>query len=358
MRRSRPFGQPELANRPGRRTNVLLLLICTIGALVCAEVGLRLGATQLATYSENNGLPYVSHYKADRGRLNVYEPGQDVRLEKPEFVHTRTANSLGLADREVPLAKVPDEYRILALGDSFTEGVGASEDATWVRVMERDIQARYPHRRITTINAGISGSDPFDAYAILKDRLLPLRADLAILVLNNSDINEVVVRGGQERFQPDGALRYRQGPFWEPVYALSFLARLVVHAGLGFNYFLIRGGRMPAELETAGAGILAAVEEIQRLCGEHGMPLLVVVSPIAWEVQQGSYEPEFEEALNLIAGNPRLGFVDLLKDFGSEGTITPSTVAGFYWPLDYHHNERGYAVMGGAIARHVAGIVR
>lgn len=338
--------------------NVRLFLVFSVASLACAEVGLRYFATQLATYSEQNGLPYVSHYKQDRGRLNLYRPGQEVRLAKPEFVHTRTANSLGLADREVSPTKAPNEYRILALGDSFTEGVGASAEATWVRVLERQVQARDPQRRITTINAGISGSDPFDSYEVLKDRLLPLRADLAILVLNNSDINEVVVRGGPERFQPNGTLRYRPGPRWEPVYASSYLARLFVHNGLGYNYLLIHPGRMPAELTTAGASILAAVDKIHRLCGEHGMRLLLVVDPSAIEVQLGRYDPEFDGLLKNIARDQRLRMVDLMEAFAADGTITPKTAADFYWPLDYHHNERGYEVMGRAIAGHVVDISR
>src|SRR5262245_60035299 len=50
-------------------------------------------------------------------------------------------NGLGFRDHEFTVDKRPGEYRILAVGDSFTIGSGVALDDTWPQVLERLLQA-------------------------------------------------------------------------------------------------------------------------------------------------------------------------------------------------------------------------
>jgi hypothetical protein len=43
--------------------------------------------------------------------------------------------------------------------------------------------------------------------------------------------------------------------------------------------------------------------------------------------------------------------VDLLEYYRLTGLITKSNSHQFYWPIDLHHNAKGYELMGDAIAR-------
>ena len=336
-----------------RRLNVRLLLAVTFACLLCLELGLRFFAPKLGTYLELNGGAYRSQYQADRRRLHLYRPGERIRQGKPEFVHERQANQLGIVDAEIPATKRPGEYRILALGDSFTEGVGAPEDASWLRVMQRAVQARYPSRPIAAINGGVSGSDPFAEYRVLQERLSPLQPDLLIVAMNSSDLNEVMVRGGAERFRPDGSVQFRSGPFWEPVYALSYITRFVMHRALGYDNMLRPSRSMPEEMRNAAEKLAGAMESIRQYCDERGIKLLLVVHPTKWEIIRGSYDPAYDAFARGLERTPGLRVADLLKDFARDGKITPANATEFYWPLDLHHNARGYAVMGDAIARRV-----
>lgn len=345
---TRVFAVPK-----ARRTNIRVAILGTFAAILAGEVFVRMTARQLATYPEQNGLPYRSAYATDPRPLHLYLPGQTIQERKPEFVHERTMNSLGLADREYPAAKAPNEFRILALGDSFTEGVGAAPDASWVRVMEREVQALAPGWRITAINAGVSGSDPYEQHQILKLRLLPLQPDLVIVALNVSDINEMLVRGGRERFQSDGSRRFRSAPAWEPVYALSYLFRLLVHSGMGYNRFLIRQDRMAAELRAASDNMRSAIGDIQELCAANGMRLLLITHPSEFEVARGAYGFDYSRVLPSAEGNASVRVGDLLRDFAAERTITPENARQYFWPLDHHPNTEGYAIAGRAIAKHV-----
>jgi hypothetical protein len=124
------------------RTNVRVLLVTTTLLLFGVELFLRFGLARYATYSESNHGRYESIYKPWHvAWFHVYPALKSVDLRKTEFTHFRTINSLGLTGPEPVLAKARGEYRILVLGDSFTEGVGAPADSTWARVVERALSA-------------------------------------------------------------------------------------------------------------------------------------------------------------------------------------------------------------------------
>ncbi len=144
-----------LGLRPSADTKkTVRLFLTTIGALAFGlEILFRFGLGTHMTYLERIGLSgYRSEYEAVMPSwFHVYGPNTVVDGPRTEFTHSRNANSLGLPEREIPPDKAPDEYRIVALGDSFTEGVGTTYDSSWVRVLERRLTATRPTRPIHAI---------------------------------------------------------------------------------------------------------------------------------------------------------------------------------------------------------------
>jgi len=336
-------------------TNVRVLLVTTTLLLFGVELLLRFGLARYATYIESNHGRYESIYKPWHDDwLHVYPALKTVELPKTEFTHVRTVNSLGLTGPEPVLAKARGEYRILVLGDSFTEGVGAPADSTWARVVERALSARHPGRRITTLNGGMNGSDPCFDYLLLREKLLPYRPDLVIEAMNTSDVGDILIRGGMERFRSDGTLSYRAPPRWEWLYSLSFIVRHVVHDALGYNRFLIKKSRERTEAENAVETLKSSATALRTLCTERGSQLMIVTHPMEHEIRQGRYAYDaFSRWVADLEKDGRWPFLDLLGDYSARGTITPATARGFYWPIDLHHNAAGYEVMGEAIARRI-----
>jgi len=80
---------------------------------------------------------------------------------------------------------------------------------------------------VLLLNGGIGGSDVFYEYYKLKNLLWPqYQPEEVLIVVNSSDINDVVVRGGNERFGAE-TVRYKRGKWWEPIYASSLMVRLI-----------------------------------------------------------------------------------------------------------------------------------
>ena len=86
-------------------------------------------------------------------------PGSTVsgRSESGEFAFRYEHNSLGFRDTEHPLRKPADTVRIVALGDSFTYGVGADFDETYLAQVERRLNERPGnHPRVEIIKLGLA----------------------------------------------------------------------------------------------------------------------------------------------------------------------------------------------------------
>lgn len=342
------------------KINLRLLLLTTVFLLFGLEAFLRWQA-RYTNYAEANGFPYMSSSKVwEQDWLHVYLPNSEVRQPKTEFTHYRRTNSLGLPDAEFDRENAPGEFRLLALGDSYTEGVGTSEDGTWVRVVARVLSEHYPRRPIRALNAGVGGSDPWFEYMLLKERLLPQRPDLVVVEVNTSDIDDLMVRGGQERFRADGTVGFRPAPLWEWLYGINYLFRTVIHDVLGYDRLLIQKGRLEAEERIAGEKLRGAVRALQSLCNTQGLELLVVSHPTADEVRMGRYYRDaYSRVMEELARDPSLRFLDLLRAYARQRTITEETASDYYWKVDRHHNTRGYKVMGESIAAAViaAGLV-
>ena len=76
------------------------------------------------------------------------------------------------------------EGRIVAVGDSLTEGLGVEEELAYPAVLEKKLQARgYPFK---VVNAGISGETSSGTLARIK-WILTLNPDIVILVIGAND---------------------------------------------------------------------------------------------------------------------------------------------------------------------------
>jgi lysophospholipase L1-like esterase len=337
---------------------IRLSLLTTLLMILAGELFLRYGFGKYSNYFEQNGgrdyrSIYAEHHKT---WFHIYDANVDVRVLKKEFTHFRRTNSLGLAEREINRDKSPGEVRIIALGDSFTEGMGVPYDESWVRVVENNLAAKLPNRKITTINAGVSGSDVYFEYVLLRDKLLSLSPDLVIVAVNHSDVDDIILRGGMDRFQPDGTVRNRRkGPTWEWVYGISYIFRHVIHDGFKYNWMLLSREEVMNEEQSAIEKIGLSIRQFSDLARDHHFYVLFVFHPHEMEIKQGRYEPPtFDDLVQQLKESRAVDMIDLLECYLGGEVITRENSSEFFWKTDLHHNRKGYAVMGGAIAEMIS----
>ncbi len=333
--------QVLLKHHPSSRKNIQLLVAALFVGVLLAEMLLRVSGIH-TTYLEQRGAPlYGSYYRPqETGWYHLNAPNKTHYLRTPEYSFHRTTNSLGLSDREFEKTKRPGEYRIIALGDSYTEGDGAPEESTWPRLLLASLQQDYPHRDISCINAGVSGSDPFFEYVLLRDILLAYKPDLVIVAMNE-EASDLMVRGGMERFRPDGTVQYRKPPSWEWLYASSHIARLVVHRLLGYDYLFLKPEQRAAEYSRAISLLAESVGLFKDLAEAHHFHLLIVCHPLRSELESGSFY-YLQKVLATCRSN-HVECLDMLEYFTALEKIDRNSARLYYWERDGHHNARGYA---------------
>jgi len=78
--------------------------------------------------------------------------------EREDQATKYTLNSFGFRGRDFAREKQKGVYRIIALGDSCTFGVGVSDDShTYPALLEKELNARIKNMKFEVINAGVPG---------------------------------------------------------------------------------------------------------------------------------------------------------------------------------------------------------
>ncbi len=163
---------------------MIMFVVSIVIAALIAEVGFRI----YGLFDENRGLKncmgsvnqkYHHSFKPNsRFRLISSVPG-----EYDVGVHI---NNYGFRGHDVAMEKKPGVIRIMAVGDSFTFGVGANDDETIPSLIEQGL--RMQNINAEMINAGFGSYSTVLHYLRLRDEYLEFKPDLVLLLFDFSDL--------------------------------------------------------------------------------------------------------------------------------------------------------------------------
>ena len=204
------------------------------------EIGLRTFTTSYKSYTETKfGGQYRSTYGINSQSWYLRRESDVLwTSHTAEFKYDYLANSVGIQSINTDEV-LNNRYKILCLGDSFTEGIGSPQDSSWPVLLESKLNLLWPDS-FQVINAGIGGSDLFYQWKLYTDILKNYSPDEIIFCLNTSDATEIIIRGGEERFLPDSTISYKSSPFIEKIYKSSYIARYIIQEVMNYNYIFLR----------------------------------------------------------------------------------------------------------------------
>lgn len=248
-------------------------------------------------------------------------------------------NSLGFRDEEFPIQKPPGEFRVLALGDSFTWGSGVRAEDAWPQVLERGLAAA--GRKAQVINCGFAAGSyspaGYDTWMV-SDGLL-LQPDLVVVGFclndmgNDNDVPMLSYQGVTTVGCPvalvDQFLTY-------------FENRRLMASPVDFAAVVQK------RPETWNA-TQQALRNLQRILAEKHVPLVVAVIPMVSQLDQvpGPYD-ELHRMVGAFCAEAGIACVDL-----------KSTLAGRHdvdlWvhPTDQHPNHLGQKLLGQGVLRYL-----
>jgi lysophospholipase L1-like esterase len=336
--------QPLARSKPSvsvRLAAVVASVGILVGGLALAEALLRYTG-KFATYHESNNLVDLGHVPEflNEPYLYVYRKNLDYDEVKPEFTTHRKTNSDGLVGPDFPLAKAPGEFRIITIGDSFTEGIGAPFEESYPAFLQR-LLASKQGERFVVLNAGVGGSDPVLGIELLQRKLLRYKPDLVILAMNHSDVADLKRRGNQDRFDSKGQMKSPPLAWWTPLFDRSHVVRAVMLGILGYDWDLHSPQEAKAMSELAVKGLVDSGVRGTRLGAQNGFKFVMLVHPGWWELDEG-YPPEIMAAQRGLkdAGVDTIDVRPFLSD-AIPRPITPD----WYWMRDHHFTGKGYELM-------------
>ena len=212
-----------------------------------------------------------------------------------EFV----TNNRGFRDtRDFPYAKPAGTLRVLALGDSHTQGYEVRQDATFSAVLERYLRSNGV--RAEVLNSGVSGFSTAEELAFLENEGYRYQPDVVVLAFYANDFEDNLKadlfgldqgRLVERKHEHLPGVRIQNVIYSVP--ALRWLSENSYFYSLLLNnvweYFKANLARRAHATEYAIATesasnyemdlALALIERMQRFCRSHGMRLIVVDIP-------------------------------------------------------------------------------
>lgn len=189
-------------------------------------------------------------------------------------------NEHGLRDLGFPIAKRPHEFRVLAIGDSFTFGLGLPLELTWPQRLEGLLRSAHGEP-LEVINAGFAGmhGSPVGYSSWLQSDGMRFAPDLVLVGFCLNDMGPVPM------------LSYPSVPRSPILGGASHLLDEIVR---GLRQRAARNEDRSAllpHLETAHEheewkATQKGLVEMQQLTAEHGVPMAVVVFPMLTELER------------------------------------------------------------------------
>ena len=245
-------------------------------------------------------------------------------------------NSQGLRDDERDLAKDPQTYRILMLGDSITFGWGVRQEETFSKALERMLNEHPlggPWRRYEVINTGVGNYNTAQEVAYFMERGFRYRPDMVMLAwfINDAEDTPKPVQGWLAR---ESCLYTFVSSAWDD------LGRNTRSRPSYKEYYagLYEDGR------EGWAECQRALEQLSGTCRHEGFELRILLIP---ELHSLGADYEFKDIydkVQRIAERLKVTSLNLVDAFPTEDPTS-------FWvsPGDAHPNGRAHAIIAEAV---------
>lgn len=350
-------------------SNLILLTITLVVCLTFLEIAVRVaGVASIDGYPD--GL-----YQNDELLDYKLIPGASGELIKPEFRTSFKINSLGMNDYEYG-EKSSNDYRILALGDSFVWGAYGTElSENFLKILEvklNENKAEISNRNYQIMKAGVPGYGTDQELLYLKNTGIELKPDLILLNFYMNDFDDNMIVGEREantkgqlvvkHIKKQNILQLTRNFLFNHLHSYRFMERAAVNI-MGPKLGSLVGGDViyntaaisniyeekysEQALSKVGKTFIL-IEEMNQFAKQNNIPFIVVLIPAKFQVypdlqqdivkQNHAIEYDFSKPNQMIiiwAEKKDIIVIDLLPEF------TAHNEKDLYWTLNPHWNKLG-----------------
>jgi lysophospholipase L1-like esterase len=283
------------------------------------------------------------YYGAEQSIYKTYPPNTSVNFVSKDFEILHNYNELGIRERNGILKLAENKKSILAIGDSFTEGVGTNQDSTWLRLLEYKLNKDFGNEYLT-INAGISGLDPVSESYLLEYLLTKIKPDYVIISISSNDLIDIMQRGVKERYA-NNSTTYKNEPLGYYFYSWSYLFRVIASVGYDYPEMFMNKSEFNTEISKSSSAIYTIFEHLQDLGNKNGFKPIVVFYPGFNENLNLKYSfPIFDSLVEKSAEIDSIYTINLMDFYITNKDSLKFSKEKLYWKNDGHHTTLGYQV--------------
>jgi lysophospholipase L1-like esterase len=215
-------------------------------------------------------------------------------------------NSFGFKDYEWKIEKSSNTYRIIALGDSMTEGVGVAINDTWPKQLEKKLNELNLSKKFEVLNMGKRGYNTYKELMTLKAIGLNYSPDMIILQYFHNDWEDPNIEIQSRELW----VKYKKGEFKLPREIEEAMIKLnasdVSISRLLNQYLLIKYYSTVNWEEEWEKWVLPYLTEMITICKHRGIKLIV----ITWDLSK-----EQSSKLNDLFNKHHIPFYDFSNYF-------------------------------------------
>jgi lysophospholipase L1-like esterase len=338
-----------------------------------------------------------------------------LRIIAPEYGHnlydrTHTGgaavefNRDGCRGAEIPVAKAPDELRLLCLGDSMTFGTGIAAQDTWPAQLKDQLLAGSSNRPVSVINAGLQGVSLADLATAYDQKWSQWHPDVVCLLASGNMISLASIERTDPKMGPVGHMpnygasetaptkwgRFQESaaaavstlclPTWlsinsqRALYFMGVLDNSIDNPREPFGAMLahgwVQGGLPPQTARDSWNWFGTDLVYLQRIAARHGAVLLVAMAPSRFELSDSWSDNQKQVPKNRltidptatmksIAGTIGVPCIDLLaalKSGRQRLALQQGKTPDLYILFDYTHLDRdGNGIVARAMATRIDG---
>ncbi len=311
---------------------VVFCWISFLAAFFLAELACRfylfgpdcLSLTKMnSVYSSQGDCQPDIYQRAELKELLVeFKPNVDTIFHLKHF----QTNSAGLRDREYPLEKPDNTFRVAVVGDSLTMGWGVEHEKTYAKLLEKWTNQKWPGK-YEFIIFGHPGYALEQYMVVIENKVLPYHPDMIIVGFCYND-DEIIT---PEQMEQRGPLPPPNNPFCR-----LFMLDLIKTSRLYQSFVNPEAGSItPEEKQIRRAYGQKWFSRFKQFSQQHNIPIAVadLYMPGAREI----FAKEFSAQYNL-------DYIPTKDYFGPEGFKHYAI-----YPIDGHPNHHAHEKYAHAI---------
>lgn len=254
---------------------------------------------------------------------------------------------------------------VLALGDSFTFGLGVLDEETWPSQLQRRLAAGGLDR-VEVVNAGTISYGVFQELDLLKTEGLDIRPQLVVHALYWNDFMNAAPPVPGAASVVDGNGYFTWDRLGETRTGVRAFASTAISSSALLSTVRQMAGAVRQQVPASAYGVayarflkegLAAAEwevlerfyrDLKRLAAEHGFDLFVMVPPVSGIVQAGGAVKDhpYPVGARRMLQQLDIPFLDAFQLWSDKGYGMDMFLPE---PVDAHLNAKGYEAISGAL---------